>query len=149
MFTGVESANTAIYQLTPILNLHQLPTNYGRPTMSTYSDIVQRSRQPSFLINTLLIVALILITLGSNSASANDFTGTVANSNGDGIQYVSVDVLGPRKIFTRTDKDGKFKVSLIRGKYTIRLRYKGRRKEFPIEISADQDAQTQSFTLNW
>ena len=117
--------------------------------MSKSSDFVQGSHQPSLLANTLLIVALILVSLGSESVSAKDFTGTVVNSNGDGISYVLVDVLGPRKILTRTDKDGQFKVDLVSGRYTIRLRYNGRRKEFPIEVGDNQNSQTQTFKLNW
>jgi len=117
--------------------------------MSTFSYFVQRSHQPGLLANIVLIVALILISLGSESVSAKEFTGTVANSKGEGISYVLVDVLGPRKILTRTDKDGRFKVNLVSGRYTIRLRYNGRRKEFPIEVGDDQESQTKMFKLNW
>ena len=138
----------AICQRSAILKTHH-HTSQTESTMSKSSDIVQWSNQPRLLVKILLIGALILFLLGSNSAEAKPFTGTVTNNDGEVLHLVLVDVFGPRKIATRTDKDGKFVVDLVSGKYTFRLRYNGRRKEFPYEISDDPNPQAETFKLNW
>ena len=117
--------------------------------MSKSSGIVHRSHTVRLLRNILLIVAVILISLGSESVSAKEFTGTVANNDGAGIPFVLVDILGPGSIATRTNNDGQFKVDLLNGRYTVRLRYNGRRREFPIEVSDDQHPQSQTFETDW
>jgi hypothetical protein len=117
--------------------------------MSKSSKVAQNLNQPSLLVNVIVIATLILTLLGSNSVSAIEFTGTVENKNDEKIPHVLVDVIGPTSIATRTDKNGQFKVDLVSGTYTIRLRYNGRRKNFPTDVSNDQNLQTKTFKLNW
>jgi hypothetical protein len=97
--------------------------------------------------------ALLFFVIGSflcaNSpeASEAEFVGTVTNTAGEAIQYVAVDILGPRKIFTRTDSDGRFKVDLIDGRYTVRLRYKKSTTDFSIRVGGDSGVSSRTFIL--
>ena len=117
--------------------------------MSKSSNVAQTLNQSGLSVDIILIVTLILALLISNSVSAIEFVGTVKNTNDIKIPNVLVDVIGPTSIATRTNKDGQFKVDLVSGTYTIRLRYNGRRKNFPTDVSNDQNIQTKTFKLNW
>ncbi len=93
-------------------------------------------------------MALVAVSL-SDAASATEFTGTVTNKQGEAIQYVAVDILGPRKIFTRSDSNGQFDVDLVDGRYTVRLRYKKKTTDYSIRIGGDSGISSRTFVLDY
>lgn len=100
------------------------------------------------LVGFLLVTFVATLLLYSPAAHAEEFIGTVTNSDGETIQYVAVDILGPRKIFTRTNSNGRFKVDLVKGRYTIRLRYKKSTTDFSIRIGGDTGIVSRTFMLD-
>jgi hypothetical protein len=100
------------------------------------------------LVGILFVTFVATLLLYSPAAHAEEFVGTVTNSTGKAIQYVAVDILGPRKIFTRTNSNGRFKVDLIKGRYTIRLRYKKSTTDFSIRIGGDTGIVSRTFVLD-
>lgn len=100
------------------------------------------------LTGLLLVTFVATLFLYSPAAHAEKFVGTVTNSDGKAIQYVAVDILGPRKIFTRTNSNGEFKVDLVKGRYTIRLRYKKSTTDFSIRIGGDTGIVSRTFELD-
>ena len=81
--------------------------------------------------------------------SAADFTGTVTNEKGEAIQSVAIDILGPRKIFTRSDNDGRFSVDLVNGSYTIRLRYQNKSTDYSVKIGGKSGISSRTFVLDY
>jgi hypothetical protein len=76
--------------------------------------------------------------------------GTVTGADQQPRRRVLVDVLGPRRVFTRTDDDGRFSVQLPVGVYTIRVRDGSRRQEFPLDVTAGQGGSiSRVFTVRW
>lgn len=100
------------------------------------------------LVGILFVTLVVTLLLYSPAAHAEEFVGTVTNSDGEAIQYVAVDILGPRKIFTRTNSNGRFKVDLVQGRYTIRLRYKKSTTDFSIRIGGDTGIVSRTFVLD-
>jgi hypothetical protein len=111
-----------------------------------------RHRAKDFYRLTGLLLVTFVATLFLYSpavhAEEEEFVGTVTNSDGVTIQYVAVDILGPRKIFTRTNSNGRFKVVLVKGRYTIRLRYKKTTTDFSIRIGGDTGIVSRTFVLD-
>lgn len=99
------------------------------------------------LAGLLFITLVAILLLYSPVANAEPFVGTVTNSAGEPIQYVAVDILGPRKIFTRTDDEGRFEVDLVNGRYTVRLRYKRSTTDFSIRIGGESGIVRRTFVL--
>ena len=99
------------------------------------------------LVGILFCALAASLVLYIPDAVAEAFVGTVTNSAGEPMQYVAVDILGPRKIFTRTDSDGRFEVDLVNGRYTVRLRYKRSTTDFSIRIGGESGILSRTFVL--
>jgi sarcosine oxidase gamma subunit len=80
---------------------------------------VTQSSAPS-LAGRLSLSSFVLLL--SATANAGELTATVVDQNEQARSGVIVEVLGPTKIFTRTDSAGRFVVSLPPGNYVVRVR---------------------------
>lgn len=80
-------------------------------------------------------------------AAAQQLSGVVKGAKGEIRPGAAVDVMGPRKLVTHTDEEGKFTVDLPTGSYTVRVRVDGRRQEFRVVIGENDG--TRIFRLSW
>jgi hypothetical protein len=94
-----------------------------------------------------LTLVLLTASLLAAPATAQQLSGTVVGANGTPRAGVVVDVMGPRKLVTRTDQAGEFAVDLPTGSYTVRMRVDGRRQEFRVRVGQADGRRT--FRLSW
>ena len=109
-------------------------------------DTPARRFRPPMHVSRIAIFLLALVFCVIAQAQES-FTGTVVSKNGKPKPSVSVDVLGPSRVYTETDPSGNFTVQLRQGSYVIRVRDGDRRAEFAQQIGAGSSQAR--FQLTW
>lgn len=92
-------------------------------------------------------MVLLTVCLLAAPAAAQQLSGVVVNARGEIRPGAVVEVVGPRKLVTRTDARGEFSVQLPKGTYAVRVRVDGRRQEFQVVIG-ENDVR-RDFPLSW
>lgn len=72
--------------------------------------------------------------------------GVVLGSNNVPKPGVAVDILGPTRVFTETNREGSFSARVVAGRYTVRVRDGSRRMEFPVVVSTESEVRLR---LSW
>jgi len=80
----------------------------------------------------LLLAAIACTSFAMAQAQGVMLKGVVIGSNNAPKPGVAVDILGPTRVFTETNQEGKFSVEVVAGRYTVRVRDGSRRMEFPV-----------------
>lgn len=93
------------------------------------------------------MLAGFLAALISSPTHAQELQGKVIGENGQPKPNVLVDILGPSKVFTQTDREGRFSAELMAGAYVVRIREGRRRMEFSRQIQ--NGVNEDQFQLAW
>lgn len=85
----------------------------------------------------LALPALLLIS--GIAYAQSSLTGSVVGRDNNPKPNLSVDLVGPTTVYTRTDSVGKFSVRLRPGRYVVRIRDYQRRYEFRQDVGPGQN----------
>ena len=94
----------------------------------------------------IIILFFFLLTILSAEATEITFTGTVIGKDKMLKKHIRVEISGV-DITTFTDKEGKFKVKLNKGKY--RITFSERLKSMGFDVDVSSDKQKKTFKLKW
>ena len=93
------------------------------------------------------LILLFLVLLFPSASLAGELSGTVVAKNGQPKARLRVELVGPQKRLVITDAQGKFKVSLRDGSYSVRIT-DGKRDMVFEDVDARSD-RSQTFKLLW
>lgn len=93
-----------------------------------------------------MLAAIALFGLGFGQAYGDTLRGIVVSANNVPKPGVAIDVLGPTRVFTETDPEGRFSVEVAAATYTVRVRDGSRRMEFPGVTPRESEIR---LTVNW
>ena len=82
----------------------------------------------------------------SATAHADRLSGTILDARGNPKSFVLVDVLGPTKVFTQSDSNGRFSVEVNKGNYIIRIRDDRHQAEVEVRVDGTFDGK---FQIEW
>lgn len=82
-----------------------------------------------------VLVFVGIALMGATVLHAATLEGQVLRQNRQPAANVNVDIIGPISIFTKTDREGTFQVTVPAGTYVIRVRDGGRRMRFSRSIN--------------
>ena len=94
----------------------------------------------------LLLAAIACAGLAMAEAQGIILKGVVVGSNNTPKPSVAVDILGPTRVFTETNEEGRFSVEVVAGRYTVRVRDGSRRIEFPGLVPNESEVK---LTVPW
>jgi hypothetical protein len=95
----------------------------------------------------LAIIILFIFFLTILHAEAIEFTGTVIGKNNMYKKYVRVKIGGEEEKTTFTDENGKFKVNIKEGAYTITIKERNRSMMFDVKVF--ESKKEEEFKLKW
>jgi hypothetical protein len=89
--------------------------------------------RPCPTAHTVTLVLVLLVYPGIAHADVQ-LVGTVKSVEGRPRPGVSVEIMGPKTVYTETDASGDFSVKLVPGTYVFRVRDGTKRMEFERQI---------------
>jgi hypothetical protein len=95
----------------------------------------------------MLALVLLLLVLPSVAHAEVQLLCTIISLNGNPRPNVSVDIIGPKTIYTQASAEGQFSVTLTPGTYVFRVRDGAKRMEFERQITPNDTRA--DFRLKW
>lgn len=89
----------------------------------------------------LLLAAIACAGLAMAQPHNVMLSGVVVGSNNAPKPGVAVDILGPTRVFTETNLEGRFSALVVEGRYTVRVRDGSRRMEFPVVVPSESEVR--------